>query len=216
MSYSLNEIEAQAKRAARGAGLSWGMAEEAGRATRWLASHNLPGPALLCHLLTQNDGVPQDQIAPRMDGGAWSAFSGALCPLAAGATLNDTADQMDAGQTIKMADVSCPLLVLPFAAWAALHLKQPVRVIWQDVQIDTDGEGIWIDGAAAGIGATEAETLKCHLTLARQDPPRSPSIRGSVSSEVWARLNAFAHRTYAPATEASRILGAGAGVSDND
>jgi hypothetical protein len=29
-------------------------------------------------------------------------------------------------------------------------------------------------------------------------------------------LEAFAQRTYAPATEASRMLGAGAGLSDND
>ena len=29
-------------------------------------------------------------------------------------------------------------------------------------------------------------------------------------------LNTFAHRTYAPATEESRLLGAGAGLSDND
>lgn len=64
MSHSLNEIAALAKRAARGAGLSWGMAEEAGRAARWLASYDLTGPALLCDVLTKNDRVPQEQVAP--------------------------------------------------------------------------------------------------------------------------------------------------------
>jgi hypothetical protein len=35
MMRSLNEIEAMAKRAVRGAGLAWGLAEEAGKALRW-------------------------------------------------------------------------------------------------------------------------------------------------------------------------------------
>ena len=38
MSYSLNEFEALALKAARGAGLPWGLAEEAGKAVRILSS----------------------------------------------------------------------------------------------------------------------------------------------------------------------------------
>ena len=34
MTWSLNEIESLAKKAARGAGLDWGLAEEAGKTTR--------------------------------------------------------------------------------------------------------------------------------------------------------------------------------------
>ena len=43
MTFSLNEIEAIGKRAARGAGLPWGLAEEAGKAARWLTARGLPG-----------------------------------------------------------------------------------------------------------------------------------------------------------------------------
>jgi len=35
-------------------------------------------------------------------------------------------------------------------------------------------------------------------------------------TECIAVLTRFAHNTYAPATEASRLAGAGAGLSDND
>ncbi|NND22495.1 MAG: DUF3726 domain-containing protein, partial [Silicimonas sp.] len=41
MSYSLNEVEATAKKAARGAGYPWGLAEEAAKATRWLCAHDI-------------------------------------------------------------------------------------------------------------------------------------------------------------------------------
>ncbi|MFV0473400.1 MAG: DUF3726 domain-containing protein, partial [Pikeienuella sp.] len=36
---SLNEVETLTLKAARGAGLSWGEAEDAALATRWLARH---------------------------------------------------------------------------------------------------------------------------------------------------------------------------------
>ena len=42
--YSLGEIEAQCKKAAKGVGLSWGVAEEAGLIARHLSELNLPGP----------------------------------------------------------------------------------------------------------------------------------------------------------------------------
>ncbi len=216
MNRSLNEIEAQAKRAGRGAGLSWGMAEEAARAARWLAAHDLAGPALLADVLTQNDGIAHERVAPVTLDGVWRAAEANLCPLAGGAALNDCADRLSAGQSIAMADVSFPLLVVPFGAWAALHIKRPVRVSWQNVQIDTDGIGIWFSDPQSQMNTAKAVTLTCQQVDAREDAPTQPNLRGEVSEDIWARLNSFAQRTYAPATDASRLLGAGAGVSDND
>ncbi|AXI45554.1 DUF3726 domain-containing protein [Sulfitobacter sp. SK012] len=216
MSHSLNEIAAHAKRAARGTGLSWGMAEEAARATRWLASQDLAGPALLSDVLAKNDGLPHAQVAPVSLNGEWRAPEGDLCPLAVGTTLSDCADQLEPGRPVKMANVSYPLLVLPFAAWAAIHLKQPVRVTYQNVQIDTDGDGIWIDDPHREINTSKAKALTCQIATKRTDGAKLPGLRGTVTPEIWARLDAFAQRTFAPATDASRLLGAGAGVSDND
>ncbi|MEP4195205.1 MAG: DUF3726 domain-containing protein [Aliishimia sp.] len=216
MSHSLNEIAAHAKRAARGAGLSWGMAEEAARAIRWLASHDLVGPVLLADVLAQNDGRPYAQVAPVSLEGEWHAPKGDLCPLAVGTTLNDCADQLAEGPSIKAVNVSCPLLVLPFAAWAAVHLKEPVRLSYDTVQIETDGNGIWINDPHREINTHTAKSLTCQRTSKRTDAAQLPSLRGAVTPEVWARLDVFAQRTFAPATEASRQLGAGAGASDND
>jgi len=41
-------------------------------------------------------------------------------------------------------------------------------------------------------------------------------LRSRCSDETVNALSAFAARTYAPATEESRLAGAGAGLSDND
>ncbi|MEP3639948.1 MAG: DUF3726 domain-containing protein, partial [Paracoccaceae bacterium] len=161
MSHSLNEIEALAKRAARGAGLSWGMAEEAGKATRWLASHGLPGTDLLADVLAQNESIPPRDIAPAGLEGTWSAPSGTLCPLASGAALTDCARLLGDGRSIEMVQVSHPLLVVPFAAWAALEIAAPVSVIWQSVHIATDGQGIWVDDPKSQIIQTGAVSLTC-------------------------------------------------------
>ena len=47
MNLTLAETESYLRKAARACGLDWGIAEEAGKAARWLAAFDLPGPELL-------------------------------------------------------------------------------------------------------------------------------------------------------------------------
>jgi len=216
MSYSLNEIEALAKRASRGAGLSWGAAEEAGKACRWLASHDLPGGELLADLLTLNDLMEHEDVAPVSLDGVWRSRSGALCPLAAGMALNDCADRLGQGHSVGMGQISFPLLVVPFAALAAKYISAPVTVAWHDTSITTDGNLLWIDDPKSQIGVASVASLTCTRATQIDDRAQSPTLRGNASDAAWTCLNKFAHRTYAPATPESRLLGAGAGASDND
>jgi hypothetical protein len=211
MTHSLNEIEAMAKKAARGGGYSWGIAEEAGKAVRWLESHGLPGVAsLACHLET---GAAR---GPDTLDGIWTAQDGALCPLLCGASLNDCADQMLGAGQIEIAQVARPLLLLPFAAWSAVHLKASVAVSWDAVSIVTDGFNMNCTDQHQQIASPEPVTLVCRRAASGHAQLSQPAMRGHVNASAWARLGALAHRTYAPATEESRLLGAGAGVSDND
>ena len=55
MNFSLNEIEAQVRKAVRGAGLSWGLGEEGGKAMRWLASQNVDASAALADILDRHE-----------------------------------------------------------------------------------------------------------------------------------------------------------------
>ena len=52
--YSLAEIDALSRKACRGAGYSWGLAEDAGKAVRWLTAYGLPGAETLSELLQVN------------------------------------------------------------------------------------------------------------------------------------------------------------------
>lgn len=215
MPYSLNEIEALCKRAARGSGLSWGLSEEAARASRWLASFGLPGPQMLAALLELNDSLPLSDLAPVSLAEHWHAPLGRMSPIIAGAALSDCATRIRAGESIVMHNVTQPLLVLPFAAMAAGSLNTSIQIAWDDILFSTTGTTLNLQGDRASATATQAGHLTCSLAgdIANSMPSCS---RAEIDQESMASLSRFAGRTYAPATEASRVSGAGAGLDGND
>lgn len=215
MNLSLNEIEAMCKRAARGAGLPWGLAEEAAAASRFLTEVALPGADMLARLLERNDRRPVAMLAPMAAEGCWRAVSGRLCPVIAGSVLSDRAAELETGAVFEMEEVDLPLLLLPFAAAAAQRLDRPVALDWPDLRLVTDGRQISVIGATKQMLRDHVPWLCCHVE-AKLGRPLAPVQRGQVAEDVWAQLSAFAHRTYAPASEASRLRGAGAGLEDND
>lgn len=214
MSFSLAEVEAMAKKAARGAGYSWGMAEEAAAAARWLCAHQLGGVEALAFALERMDGASWANHAPQKLGGSWQARAGALCPLCAGAALADSA-QLWADEGKDMAHVMAPLLLLPFAAIAARQLGQTVTLTWKDLRAVTDGHSLSLHAENAADLSGEAHSLSLQTggTVSNAIPHQS---RAHPSPDAWAKLEAFAQRTYAPETQESRLKGAGAGLSDND
>ncbi|MEX0349870.1 MAG: DUF3726 domain-containing protein [Paracoccaceae bacterium] len=207
MTLSLNEMEALAKRAARGGGYSWGLAEEAAKATRWLSARGLDGGLALAEVLEQEFANSLPDHTPGDLEGLWQS-SAALCPLLAGVTLSDGADRLARGP-IEMRHVVQPVLVLPFAANAARRLEGPVTVTSGAWTAITDGTEL----SAPDTSPNQAKTLQVEFGGTVSEP-RARQTRASPAAQ--ALLNRFAHRTYAPATEESRRLGAGAGLSDND
>ena len=209
MSFALNEVEVTAKKAARGGAYSWGLAEEAAKATRWLCSHGLDGCAALTGLLRRTDRA--EGMAPASLDGDWQAPSGQICALIAGAALSDCAHRLPQGE-IRMLNVVSPQMLLPFAAAAARQLGQPVTLSWDGVSVTTDGTGL----AKADIPPTDLAETVIVRTGGDMGKVVDQCTRSTPDPKDWAYLNELAGRTYAPATEESRRKGAGAGLSDND
>lgn len=208
MTLSLNETEAMAKRATRGAGYPWGLAEEAAKATRWLCAHGIDGCAALARLLTAMDGAPRGDHAPRI-GPVWTAPA-ALCPLVTGAALSDRAALLADGP-LRLGPTAEPALLLPFAALCARAQGAPVTLTAPGVTAITDGTSLALTGALP----PEATEITVSLGGTLQDPAPHQT-RARPDPAAWEVLARLAHRTYAPATEASRLSGAGAGLNDND
>lgn len=206
MTHSLNEVEALAKKAARGAGLSWGEADEAGKAVRWLCGLRCDGVGVFARWLGSSerelDNAPLSVSDP-----VWRSLSGRLDPFRCGAMLSDFAHRLPEQRRIEWAGLSFPLLILPFVARSALHIRQPVSVSWGAVSMVSDGHGVTLSDDA-GLLADSCDIAVVSLDCAMGAQAASVT-RAYPAADDLAVLEAFAHRTYAPATEESRRLGAG-------
>lgn len=207
-SLSLGEIEALALKAARGAGYDWGLARETGRAVRWLWRHDQRGCAALVDWLDLRAGTD-----PALHRPAWQQAGLKadlfMCPVSAGCILSDHAHDLPDRLTLQ--EVTCPLLVLPFIADAAGLCGSGMIVTGPKLEAHLSADALNLSGDWSLVCATlEVSTQACVLTS------EDHQHRANPSKDVRARLENWAHKTYAPATEASRLLGAGAGLSDND
>ncbi|WP_247256943.1 DUF3726 domain-containing protein [Pseudomonas moorei] len=217
MNASLNEIESMCKKAARGAGMSWGLAEEAGKAAKWLSAHGLNGPQLLAEQLRHDDGVAYRELAPVVCEGTWHGSTLPMCPLIAGATLSDHAHLLNTTGQILLSNVSCPQLLIPFVSGIATRLKRSLELSWPGCTLFFDSRGEVFLNNAEGLGQERAASVCC--THATAPDAKANALEGpipAVARPDLAYLEALAYRTYVPSSESSRLLGAGAGLSDNN
>jgi len=188
MTFSLNEIEATSKRATRGAGYPWGLAEEAAKATRWLCENGFDGAAQLALLLQRDlaknlsDHVPQD---PSMD---WQG-EGGLCPLATGATLSDFAFLINEGP-VSLHNVECPSMLLPFVALAAKQLNSTLTLSSDGFSAIASPQGFLLKGSLPEIAM--AITVKMGGSLTSEV---EISERADPDPNAWTTLNEYAQNT---------------------
>jgi len=219
MKVSLNQIEQTARKAARGAGYAWGLADDVGRALRWLHAYRLDGAhALAAHLdCIDGDDAGGNLAAPVALTGVWRAATGALDPLLTGASLADSVDALlgdaGAGDGVETAAIAHPLLAAAFIICAAESDDRAFEVTWQDCELHCARGRVRLSGA---VEATVAPFMRCRLCDA-SFRGRAPRIgESTVDVDAWKTLQRHAGRTHVAATAASRLTGAGAGLRDND
>jgi len=208
MSWPLGELKALSTKAARGAGFSWSLAEEAGYATQWLEAHGVAGTKNLANYLEwiKSNGLPAAPIdmlsaAPNVDI--------SKCPIALGCLIADSS-MLKSQRAVLVKQAA---LVLPFLALAA-----------GDSVISCKTNTATLMLSAAGIDKSALDRVELNLDEAMlswqlaDNSSIEPVVYTRVSDNAASikRLVGFADKTYAPATEASRMAGAGAGTTDND
>ena len=208
MTWSIGEIGALATKAARGSGLDWGLAEEAGYAVNWLQRRQLPGVMALCRYLSwRHHG----------DLTSWpdeTGVHGHYCPITIGAAYGDGAF----GDEAQFSRIKTPLLLIPFVA---------IRITEKPLEINVGSSRFYL--AKDHIGYTNNDTAilgdsaPCQISIASTSMPHITVTILSDLQRVPATATAcvsvlenFAKNTYAPATEESRRAGAGAGLNEND
>lgn len=192
---SLNEVESLAQKAARGAGLPWGVAEDAGRSAVWLARHL--GACWAPSLLALLQAPPPPACSPLLLAG----------PLADGAVATAEAVVAPAWllPVLLLGPGRCNPVVL--RAGAAEVRCNPL----EDPRATVPAEALAaLPAGPVAVGLREARLPALPYAL----PPRFR--RSLVAGAVWARLESLAALTYVPASTVSRLRGAGAGLLDDE
>lgn len=196
---TLSEISSLARLAAKGAGHSWPIAAEAGMAARWLASNGFDaGQLVLSVILTEKSDF-------KFDNKCWSSVGDVkLNPLYVGPSLCDFAD-LDA---YEVRNIASPAVLCPFVFSVAKAKRQTLELAWPGASVLLDGHSETCRNEGREINSTS-----CHDVGVQQMTTNLAAgtlcSRASLSDEVFHKLKALAEKTYAPATEESRRLGAG-------
>ena len=216
---SCNEAASLCMKAARGAGMSWGMAEEAGFAAAWLVSRGIDGPSHLRVHLDRTDGKDWKTLCPRVTENTWrNAANNAVCPLILGATLCDYADLpqgLAPDRVIQLGPVSMPILLTPFLAKLAWTNALEMTLVWANGTVCITDGAAWLGTATRSLTAQYLD-LTLSVKSAKREKPAAPTTqKPCTTAATIAALNALAMRTTVPASEASRAS-AGSPLTDND
>ncbi|MFK7891339.1 MAG: DUF3726 domain-containing protein [Granulosicoccus sp.] len=232
-SLSVNETVSLVKLAWRAAGYPWSIASEAGYAVGWLEQRELPGAQLASALVNDLDAISFDRLKPAEGsitaGNCWRSTGSALCPVMSGLTLADYSGAFEPEQRVQLADVYGPCLLLPFLNRLQRINGSVITLEWDRVcAYVLDGEcyvrlksreSLWLclsEPAPVNVSVSFTRQITADELSGYGRCIVSAVPRCHVDQSDLLNLRQYAHRTYAPATDSSRISGAGAGMTDND
>jgi len=209
MKRSLNEIEGEFRKAFKGAGFPVGLAEDGAVAGALLVRHGQDGAGAI--LAAIGKGYQSRPVATAALTG--SRFEEVNCAVVGPSVLDFAASQPETTVTIGTLDQ--PLFFAGLAIGAARQYAMDFTIRFDEgCEVRTRPDQLVIEG--------ELPTGPCGARISsRQAEPAgsgqsnlSPGFE--VNEEAWQDVRVLSARTCVPASEASRMLGAGAQINDND
>jgi hypothetical protein len=225
MRLSLNEIEVTVRKAALGAGLPLGLAEDAGRAAAWLAARGFPMAELIFAALA---AAPAELRLEREGTRCRILAEDGPCPvLQAGPSACDfvVAGARSGAPASVAVVLDVPMVAVAQAALASAEsgLALAVETAGAPAAVLVGGEAA-LSAGPAGLAALRSKPIVLGIAERPMVPvgalrtnPEPASREGvSVPPALWGRIQALADRTLVPATAHSHERGAGAGLIDSD
>jgi len=213
--YSIGEIESLVLKSCRAAGMSWGLAEEGARSAGELSMLGLPTVEAFARLLSRLHTLEHTSVKPVISHDEISTEGAFMCPVYAGAWWMDSfAAFAESDRRVTFSCVAEPLILTSFFFRSAVKAQRAMTVSCDQIET-TFTDGLFNNSLAIA----EIETASTvTLTMGANAPVGwgYTHQRAACEEQSLAVLLDLAHETYVPATEASRNLGAGAGLTDND
>ena len=201
---TLSEIDTTSKRAAKGAGFSWGISEEIGKNMRLLELFGLPGIKNLNKYLKDYKKKQFQKIALISE--INETKKNPFCPIILGTNFIDQVNLFDKKNNIKIINVAFPILFLPFVSRAS-------EVIGKRIFLKIDEKEFLLN--------LNQSIFSSYLKNEILENCNSISINfiennNSFNENEWKELYKLSEDTFVEETESLKIGAAGAGLTDND
>ena len=211
MTFAFNELESLLRKAAIGAGFPVGHAMAIASAGVWLGRRRFA----VCDIVYRAvSGGPRESVVRAVDG--VTVFEAARAGVDGVAGL-DLLLAGVAGDAVTLEDLDEPRLLIGLAGVAAKAHGVGFAIGAETNEIVIGG-GSEIAAAHVQFAGGETVVLRLRSDLSGVDDGALASRYdpAATADDSWTRIEQLAHRTYVPASDASRLSGAGAGLTDND
>ena len=201
---TLSEIDTTSKRAARGAGFSWGIAEEVGKNMRLLELYGLPGIKNLNKFL--KDYKVKQFYKITLISEITNANKLPFCPITLGTNFIDQVNLLDKKNNIKISNVAFPILFLPFVSRASEIIGKKIFLKIEEKEF------LFNLNQSIYSNYLKNEILECCNTINISFIENNNSF----NENEWKELYKLSEDTFVEENESLKIGAAGAGLTDND
>tara|TARA_Y100000590_G_C15266938_1_gene843495 strand:- start:101 stop:712 length:612 start_codon:yes stop_codon:yes gene_type:complete len=201
---TLSEIDTTSKRATRGVGFSWGIAEEVGKNMRLLELYGLPGIKNLNKFLKdyKEKHFQKSTLISEKNNSNKNPF----CPITLGTNFIDQIILLDKKTNIEISNVAYPILFIPFVSRAS-------ETIGKRIFLKIDEKEFLLNlnqSIYSNYLKNEILEICSKINISFIDN------NNSFNEKEWKELYKLSEDTFVEETESLKIGGAGAGLTDND
>ena len=201
---TLSEIDTTSKRATRGAGFSWGIAEEVGKNMRLLELYGLSGIKNLNKFLKDYKKKQFQKITLISETN--NASKNSFCPITLGINFIDQVNLLDKKLNIQISNLAFPILFIPFVSRASEIVGKKIFL-----KVD-DKEFLFNLNQSIYSNYLKNEILEncnnINISFLENN--------NSFNEDEWKELYKLSEDTFVEETESLKIGAAGAGLTDND
>ena len=201
---TLSEIDTTSKRAARGAGFSWGIAEEIGKNMRLLELYGLPGIKNLNKFLKYYHEKQFQKFTLISVTNNSNKYP--FCPIILGTNFIDQVNLLDKKNNIQISNVAFPILFLPFVSRAS-------EIVGKRIFLKIEEKEFLLNlNQSIYSNYLKNEVLEICNTINISFIENNNSF----NENEWKELYKLSEDTFVEETESLKIGAAGAGLTDND
>ena len=201
---SLSEIDTVSKRATRGAGFDWGIAEEVGKNIRMLEMLGIAGIKNLNHYykikvkknFEKINLIDKENKSNKLE----------YCPIIAGVSFLDQVRSLESLSEIKFENIAFPILFLPFVSRAS-------EIVGRKILLKVDNRTFLLNYNTSIYSNSLNEGV---TTIGNKVVVKFLENQDSFEENEWRELYKLSENTFVEESDSLKQAGAGAGLTDND